>query len=188
MQRIEARKENLSLLMYGLLLPAVGGTIFWYFIQHVAAGHVVHVVTSGVMVYYFCLHFLVGQQIDPAHYGLSGFGLDMLAVVALEGLFYAVDGHPDFLELGLASIAVILLILMIWTAKAARSHGFRGTFNYVTLTVAIALVGLTWALTYLIDELTVEISTLFSCVILAVASTACLVFGSGGAEAARPAG
>ena len=186
MKSIEPRAENLVVLMYGFLLPAVGGTIFWYLIQHIGDGHVLRTVTCAVAVYYFCLHFLAGQQLNHEHYGRIGFLLDMVVVVAVEALFYSIDKLPQHFEVGMASIVVILLMLLVWSVRTSRRHGLRGTRNHVALLVALVMGIVLWAASYGVEVLTPHGATLLSVSLLAVAATVYLALSIAKREAPAP--
>ena len=129
MKRIELKSESLMHVMYGLLLPAVGGTVFWWLIQHVQGGRAIEIVTSSVIVYYLCLHFVAGQQIDSTHYGKVGFLLDLVVIVAIEGLFFSVDAAHKHLEMGMVALLAILVVLFLWNIKTSKSSGLSDSFN-----------------------------------------------------------
>jgi len=183
MKEIKVEPESLLQIMYGLLLPAIGGTIFWYLIQHISSGKVLEMVTCLVIVYYFGLHFLAGQQLDAEHYGKVGFALDFVAIVAIEVLFYAVDGLPENHELGMASILVILLTLTLWNSRTGRLQGLRVSMNHAALIGSMVLVGTVWAASYWIDVIDEHTGTLVSVVILAIASSAYLLVRTSRAKA-----
>ncbi len=178
MREIKLHPENLTQVMYGLLLPAVGGTIFWYLIQHAASGQLLQLSTCVVIVYYFALHFLAGQQVDAKHYGALGFALDLMAIVAVEVLFYAVDGLPERLGLGMVSILVILVTLVLWnfkTARVQRQHRWRNTIVLVASSVLVALI---WLTSEVFDVVTEHLGMVVSVVVLALAATIFLLVGS----------
>ena len=157
--------------MYGLLLPAVGGTVFWWLIQHVQGGRAIEIVTSSVIVYYLCLHFVAGQQIDSTHYGKVGFLLDLVVIVAIEGLFFSVDAAHKHLEMGMVALLAILVVLFLWNIKTSKSSGLSDSFNHVVLAGAALAVGAVWGLTYALHDLSESHAILISALGLAVTST-----------------
>ena len=171
MKQIEYNGENLKQIMYGLLLPAVAGTIFWYLIQHAVSGRYLSIIISFVLVYYFCLHFLSGSQIPAKHYGGVGFLLDLIIILSIEVLFYSVDGLPRRIDIGLVAVLVIFLALFFWNLRSKRYRETSTNNTTLAIITGSILVISFRSLSYVIDILSEHHAMLFSAITLAAVST-----------------
>jgi len=171
MKQIEFTSSNLKQVMYGLLLPAVAGTIFWYLIQHADSSRYLELFICVVLVYYFSLHFLSGSQVSDKRYGILGFVFDFMIVFFTETLFYSVDGLPARLDLGQISIVMILISLLLWNIKTI---GYKNIFTCnITKVIIIGIfivIGF-WITSHKMELLSEHYAMLLSSSTLAIAST-----------------